>query len=74
MHFLRPLVIASTLWHGGALAPAAVTGPSWKGPTVIAPATGYAGVQNPLFFNENTVMCFGDAKATIDEILADLKK
>lgn len=50
MHFLRPLVIASTLWHGGALAPAAVTGPSWKGPTVIAPATGYAGVQNGLFY------------------------
>jgi len=33
---------------------------------------GYAGVQNPLFFNENSVMCFGDAKATVQEILTDL--
>ena len=33
---------------------------------------GYAGVQNPLFFNENSVMCFGDAKATVQAILNDL--
>lgn len=33
---------------------------------------GYAGVQNPLFFNENSVMCFGDAKATLQQILAEL--
>lgn len=33
---------------------------------------GYAGVQNPLFFNENSVMCFGDAKATVQTILSDL--
>lgn len=33
---------------------------------------GYAGVQNPLFFNENSVMCFGDAKATVQTILNDL--
>ena len=50
----------------------------WKAKEVVvfkrSMNTGYAGVQNPLFFNENTVMCFGDAKATIDEILADLKK
>uniref|UniRef100_UPI0023F52EA5 Re/Si-specific NAD(P)(+) transhydrogenase subunit beta n=1 Tax=Simonsiella muelleri TaxID=72 RepID=UPI0023F52EA5 len=36
--------------------------------------TGYAGVQNPLFFNENSVMCFGDAKTRMDEILAALKQ
>ncbi|WP_026970648.1 Re/Si-specific NAD(P)(+) transhydrogenase subunit beta [Aliagarivorans marinus] len=32
-------------------------------------ATGYAGVQNPLFFKENTDMLFGDAKASVDNIL-----
>ena len=50
----------------------------WKAKEVVifkrSMNTGYAGVQNPLFFNENSVMCFGDAKKTVDEILADLKK
>ncbi|MEJ1297493.1 MAG: Re/Si-specific NAD(P)(+) transhydrogenase subunit beta [Candidatus Sedimenticola sp. (ex Thyasira tokunagai)] len=48
----------------------------WKAKTSIVMkrgmATGYAGVQNPLFFKENSRMLFGDAKASVDEILANL--
>lgn len=50
----------------------------WKARTVVvmkrSMATGYAGVENPLFFKENTRMLFGDAKSSVDGILARLMK
>jgi len=36
-------------------------------------ASGYAGVDNPLFYKENTRMLFGDAKDSIDGVLQSLK-
>ena len=34
---------------------------------------GYAGIENELFFNENTIMIFGDAKETVGRLTAELK-
>ncbi|MNW13056.1 NAD(P) transhydrogenase subunit beta [compost metagenome] len=49
----------------------------WKAQNVIAfkrsMNTGYAGVQNPLFFKENTQMLFGDAKESVEAILRALQ-
>ena len=36
-------------------------------------ATGYAGVDNPVFFKPNTDMLLGDAKATIETLLSEVK-
>jgi NAD(P) transhydrogenase subunit beta len=48
----------------------------WKGKTTVvlkrSMATGYAGVQNPLFFKDNTRMLFGDAHETLSEVLRSL--
>jgi len=48
----------------------------WKGKTTIvlkrSMATGYAGVENPLFYKENTRMLFGDARSSLDAVFKNL--
>ena len=48
----------------------------WKAKQVFVSkrgaGTGYSGVENPLFFKENTRMFYGDAKASVDSLLQKL--
>ena len=45
----------------------------WKAKNVIVSkrgqGTGYSGIENPLFFKDNTRMLYGDAKASLDKLL-----
>lgn len=49
---------------------------AWKAKSVIVSkrgqGTGYSGIENPLFFKENTRMLYGDAKASLDQLLAQI--
>ncbi|MCL4106421.1 UNVERIFIED_CONTAM: hypothetical protein GTU68_030379 [Idotea baltica] len=49
----------------------------WEAKNVIimkrSMSPGYAGIQNPLFFNDNSAMFFGDAKDSINKLVAEIK-
>ena len=48
----------------------------WKASQVIiskrGQGRGYSGIENPLFFKDNSRMLYGDAKASLDQILAQI--
>ncbi len=48
----------------------------WKAKSVIiskrGQGTGYSGIENPLFFKENSRMLYGDAKASLDQLLGQI--
>jgi NAD(P) transhydrogenase subunit beta len=49
---------------------------AWKARQVIiskrGQGRGYSGIENPLFFKDNSRMLYGDAKSSLDQILSSL--